>query len=147
MGVAYSQAVTDVLSSPNLTFAVLCERVLQEKDGVLSIMRIADRVTVTEPVGIDPGLVTVPLQMALGFRPSEPVEGELQLRVQDPSGGQTEPLKMGLLVRGAGEGTNVIIPLTLNRPQTGVYWIEVVFAKQLLARVPLSRKPDFLLLS
>ncbi len=59
--------------------------------------------------------------MALGFRPSEPAEGELQLPVHDPSGGQIEPSQMGLRVRGTRAGTNVIIPLTYYRPRSGVY--------------------------
>lgn len=39
--------MTTESSGPYLTAAVLCERVLQEKDEVISIIRMIDRLTVT----------------------------------------------------------------------------------------------------
>lgn len=51
------------LGGPFLTIAVLCEKVLQEKDGVPSIIRVVDRITISghspsmPPTQISPTLV------------------------------------------------------------------------------------------
>ena len=49
-------------SGPHLAAALLCEKVLQEKDGVLSFIRVVDRFGVQEP---QPGKAPEPIQATL----------------------------------------------------------------------------------
>ena len=139
-GVAYSLVVASPTPEPpNLMFAVLCERALQEKDNTLSLVRIVDSVRVTPPRGSTgtPGPAAVNLQLALGFRAEGPASGELKLRWAAPDGNHQVGAPIPLNMKGGGEGANVIVPLTISGLMPGRYWIEVEFASQLLARVPL----------
>ncbi|MGC2192039.1 MAG: hypothetical protein WA751_06870 [Candidatus Dormiibacterota bacterium] len=125
--------------SPNLIFAVICERVMQEKDDVMSIIRVVDtiRVLATSPraTGVQPPLI--PLNMALGFRPETPLDGELRLEIQSPGGEEFPPMTIPLAMRGGGDGANVVVPLLFNAKEPGLYWVDVTFANRRLARVPL----------
>lgn len=125
--------------SPNLTFAVLCERVMQEKDEVMSIIRIVDTVRV---MSVAPGIVGPPpaivsLNMAVGFRPESAMNGELRLEIESPTGQQLAPMSIPLTMKGGGDGANVVVPLLFNASDPGLYWIDVSFRNRRLARVPL----------
>jgi hypothetical protein len=46
--------VTTTKDGPYLIAALICEKVLQEKDGTVSIIRMVDRVTLTTQAALSP---------------------------------------------------------------------------------------------
>ena len=128
---------------PFLAMAVLCERVLDEKDNTLSLIRIVDRVTRLVPTG--PGAVglpapqPIPLQLVLGFR-SGAARGSQQIAVQveTPSGLKLPENAFTILLEGEDRGANVILNLqTLTLDQEGIYWFDVLLTGRRLTRVSL----------
>src|SRR5437868_12853991 len=97
-------------TGPFLTTAALCEKVLEEKDGSLSLIRIIDRVMV--PVMLDAappafackGVVTLRSGTAQG-------RATVTVRAEKPSGQQLEPISVGVLFEGQERGVNVLFDL------------------------------------
>ena len=127
---------------PYLQAALLCERVLQEKDGVLSIIRVIDRMLV-QVMGTQ-----VPDQM-----PPAPIacyavvmlktgsfagKYKLQLTPLTPSQKPLPAASVDVLLEGGEDrGANVIIPLQFLADEEGVYWFQVKLADQILTQIPL----------
>jgi hypothetical protein len=129
------------MDGPFLIDAMLCEKILEEKDGVKSAIRMVDRITRTV-LGPDP-----PSQM-------EPFDYEITLLIRFKSGRTrgTYPLKI-VFVQPSGEsrtqaisinfegeddrGVDIVAPLRINLPLTGVYWIEVYLQDEFLTKVPM----------
>jgi hypothetical protein len=84
-----------LIDGPYLSFAVVCEKVLQEADGVLSFIRIVDHVTVTMalPVGVEvpPEMVPpeppVAVTFVLGLKSASDIDSvPVKVRIETPSG-------------------------------------------------------------
>lgn len=138
---------------PLVAGAFFCERVIQEQDGVLSIVRIVDTMYLHK-VG---KLAAAPVQPPAGFPPqgSQPGlqlvvmlksgdyegEGVLSLRGLKPSG---EPLtaqtstELPIALKGGHYGANVVFTVGMPFEVGGIYWFELHFDGQLLTRMPLS---------
>lgn len=126
---------------PYVQVAALCEKVLTEQDGVLSLIRIIDRLTHTaQGPGAPTDLpafdysVTVVLSLKSGR-----AKGRHQLRIQRelPSGELDEkPFEATVHLEGGSQGTNVIVGLTTRYEHEGVYWFNVSFDDELLTRMP-----------
>ena len=83
------------IDGPYLNFAVICEKVLHEADGVLSFIRLVDHLTVTMtiPAGADVPQEAVPpeppvvVTFALGLKsPSDIGPVPVKVRIETPSG-------------------------------------------------------------
>lgn len=135
---------------PYLAAAVACERVLTEEDGVLSVIRIIDRLIIgaagpEAPDEMPPIPVSFTLLLVLK---SGGARGRysIHLMMEAPSG---EPLptelQLPLLLEGEERGVNLIIPVGITVEQEGLYWVDVWLAdplapereEELLTRVPL----------
>ncbi len=126
---------------PYVQMAAICERVLQEKDGVLSIIRLIDRYTTTArgtdppeempPTSISP---TIVVMLKSGF-----VRGRYTLKIvpNSPTGKRLNELSTGLLLEGEDRGVNVVLKGQMVLREEGLYWFDVMFEKQLLTRIPL----------
>jgi len=130
---------------PYLAFAVLCERVLQEKDEVLSLVRLVDRLEITPQGESAPEAmptVLVPMTLAVGFK-SGGFKGtrSLTIRVLKPSGETAAAQESGsplpLYFAGDEVGPNLVASIGLHASEEGLYWIEIVLEEDLLTRVPL----------
>ncbi len=127
---------------PYLQAAIFCERVLQEQDGVLSVIRIVDRLTVTAsgpqpPDQMPPTLINLSTVITLksGF-----ARGSYALRLipTTPSGKQLRETSVGVLFEGGEDrGVNVLLNIQLQAEEDGLYWFDVLLADQLLTRMPL----------
>ena len=128
-------------SGPFLGIAVLCENVLQEKDGVLSAIRIVDRVTQSaqgpEPPDEMPAL-PLQLKMLLTFRAGE-ARGRFSVKLQPetPSGQQLDVAELPLQLN-PGAGANLIIDFGFVAEDEGLYWIDVSLQDERLTRIPLT---------
>jgi hypothetical protein len=135
----------DASTGPFLQMAIFCERVLEEKDGVLSVIRIVDRVTHRAAGPIPPeDMPPFPLNlMALISFKFGQARGRhtLTLRPLPPSGLLTQELPQFsvpvLFDGGEDRGVNVILNIGMQVRQEGVYWFEVRLDDATITRMPL----------
>lgn len=127
-----------------LAAAVLCERVLEEKDGTLTAVRIIDRLTMSSVGSRDPDAVTVvaPATLALLviFRYAKADrEYEIALALEEPGGKRQELKPPGrLMPGGATNGANFIGRVTFVPKKLGLYRFYVTIDGDRVAAVPLA---------
>jgi hypothetical protein len=129
---------------PYIIAALLCEKILEEKDGSLTIVRIADRIEweivgagqTPAAQGIRP---TISITGLLSLK-SGPVKGEfpVQIKVVKPNGElMKEVFSCSIKLLGGDHGQNTIINISLAAEQEGLHWFDVYFDDDLLTRIPL----------
>jgi hypothetical protein len=126
---------------PSVQIAAFCERVLQEGDGVLSLIRVVDRLTAATqdpgaPETMPPFPVNLTLVLALksGFLRGR---HDVQLRSFTPSQQPMGDFSIPALFEGEDRGVNLLLPIAFQAPEEGLYWFEVRFGGRVLTRVPL----------
>ena len=130
-------------SGPYLNAALLCERVLQERDGVLSVVRVVDRVTLTAVSAETPAPEMIP-PSTLAFYilivlKSGMYKGtaEIKLEINSPSGQRIGFSTVDAFFEGDDRGVNLVSPVQFQVSEDGLYWIDVTCLKELLTRIPL----------
>jgi hypothetical protein len=129
---------------PYVTAALLCEKVLQEKDESISLVRIADRLQYRfEGPGITPGLKpAIALQGFVSLK-SGPVVGlhRISVVIERPAGDRKEAVSYDMNFLGKDQGQNIILTLGLGIEQDGLYWFDILFDEEILTRIPLTILP------
>jgi hypothetical protein len=132
--------VTVFEQGPYLQAAMICERVLQEKDGVISIIRVIDRVTRTvvgpdAPEEMEPFNYELTLLVTLKSGPSQ---GTYQVRIdiENPSGIRQQGPSLPIFLEGQDRGQNLILNMNARFTEPGLYWFDVYFDERLMTRVP-----------
>lgn len=128
-------------SGPYLQTAVLCEKVLQEADGVLSLIRIVDREVITL-VGPKPpeGMPSIPIRLyAVLALKSGGARGrhQLALRPEQPSGIQLTATEVPVYFEGEDRGVNAVIEVNLMPQEEGLFWFDVLLDGSIMTRIPL----------
>lgn len=127
---------------PYVVAAVLCERVLEEKDGVLTAVRIVDRTTIAAPEGAE---LVVALTALISLKPGKAVgRYTIGLRPEAPSGMQLPALAAPINFEGGegDRGVNLVLPLQMQAEE-GLYWFDVLWiddrasTETVLTRMPL----------
>jgi hypothetical protein len=135
-----------LINGPYLSFAVVCEKVLQEADGVLSFIRIVDHVTVTIalPTGVDVPPEVVPpeppvaVTFALGLKSRSDIDSvPVKVRIETPSGLTLPEFETSQPVGAEDRGINLVLPIQFPVQDEGVYWFEVEVSGTVVTRVPL----------
>jgi|ERR1022692_2081742 hypothetical protein len=130
---------------PYLGAAVLCERAIQEADGVLTLVRMIDKITgtVVVPQGHDPNVMPpfmVSLTMVVMLRAGE-ARGNytIKVRPETPIGTQLAPTELPVSLVGTSDaqGVNLLLNLNLGAQHQGLHWFDVLLDDELLTRVPL----------
>lgn len=126
---------------PYVTAALFCERILQEKDDTLSVMRVADKLTLQVPPGGFPEGIkpAIPVIFFLSLK-SGPVVGQrnVTIRAIKPGGRPAKEVQtLPINFLGQDQGQNYIVNIMLGVEEFGLYWFEVVFDEQVLTRTPL----------
>lgn len=138
-------------TGPHIAVATLCERVLTEGDGVLSIIRIVDRLIQTAtgpepPEQMPPFLVgDRDLRMVIALK-SDQARGRVTVKivVEDPSGARIPVGESDVTLQPGNLGANFNIGLNFAVQHEGVYWFDVLLGgprnqqDQLMTRVPLE---------
>ncbi len=126
---------------PYLSVAALCERVLTEGDGVLSAIRIVDRIT---HVASDPGapeeMPPIPVSLtALVVLKSGAARGRhaLKIRPEDPAGMRLPEISLPILFEGEDRGASVVVNLALQVQREGLYWFDVYLDEERITRMPM----------
>jgi len=129
------------MPGPFVQMATFCEKVLQERDGVLSVIRAVERVLVTvdapgAPAELPEGTVfQTTLLLALK---SGDAQGRYQvvLRAEQPDGTHLPEQTFDAMFEQGERGVNLIIGMGLPMIE-GLYWFDVLVSDVLLTRVPL----------
>jgi hypothetical protein len=121
---------------PHLAIAAICERVLQEKDGVISAIRFIDRIHFRTPEGME--REPQPISILVSLR-SGAARGryKLAITVEKPSGEQGATVETPVFFEGEERGVNVVLPTAFGPDQEGLYWFDVWFEGERLTRMPL----------
>lgn len=126
---------------PYLLAAFICEKVLEEKDGVKSAIRIIDRVTHTvvgpsPPEKMEPFdyHLTLLIKLKSGYaRGVYPI----QVRLVKPSGESPTPLAQNVLFEGEEDrGVDIVGSMTIKFDQTGIYWFHIYLGDVRLTQIP-----------
>jgi hypothetical protein len=129
---------------PYIQMAGLCDQVIEDKTGVLSLIRIIDTITHTEkrpdaPEEMPP--VTYPMKLVVMLK-SGRAHGRHELKTipELPSGELKPPLTQSVQMEGEERGVNHIINMLFTFTMEGLYWFNVYFDDSLLTRIPLRVK-------
>ncbi|MDQ6948240.1 MAG: hypothetical protein M3256_18725 [Actinomycetota bacterium] len=131
-------------TGPYVSLSVFCEQAIEDKNGVLTIVRIIDQVTVSVadtnapdelPLG---SAIATTLVIALKARRALGKQ-KVQVIVEHPDGTRHDGPEMPVhLSPGPGGGANLILRTTLVLSTTGLYWADVLVNGRLVTRSPLE---------
>ena len=132
---------------PHLIAAVLCDQILEAKDGTLSAIRIVDTVTLTSippetPITdvqgtLSPGLVNFNLLLILkpgDFRG----RGKIRIDLTTPSAESLPARTIDVEFFSGEKGQNLILRGAFQPTQEGTYLFEIYFEEKLLTCSPLA---------
>src|SRR5258708_39959823 len=133
--------MTTTKDGPYLIAALICEKILQEKDETVSIIRMVDRVTLTTQAALMPETLpamALSLNAFISFK-SGSARGRhtVKLSIETPSGLKLPEQLLPVLFEGEDRGVNLILGINIVVDQEGVYWFDVLLENVLLTRIPL----------
>ncbi len=127
-------------SGPFLQIAAICERVLEERDGVVSAIRMVDRFIIEagpdDPPDMQPRILalTVLIIFKAGAAIGSSVVG---IQPEGPDGIKRAKIELPVLFEGEERGVALRLNVGLDVAIPGLYWFDVTVAGQLFTRVPL----------
>ena len=129
-------------TGPFITAALICERVLQEKDGVLSAIRIIDQLTHTivgpsmpEELPKVPYTVTFLINFKSGRARGR---HNVALVMEEPSGNRNQLFTQSIQLEGEHRGANLVIQTNITFSMEGLYWFDVILEDTVVTRMPLK---------
>lgn len=113
-----------------LQAALLCEHVIEEKDGVISAYRICDGL-----IGLKREPITHSLTALIIVR-SDGGEGvvPVALEMETPSGDIVHRASMNALAKGQ----NVVMNMQLVFKESGIHWFNIYLDNKFTTRIPLK---------
>lgn len=132
----------DETSGPWLAMAVLCEKVIESKTGVLSVINVIDRIVIS-PGGpqVPEQMPTIPIQAtaAIMFKSGfATTQYTMRMTLSKPSSEEEELVaSCPMLFEGSDRGVNLILNLRFDAKEQGLYWFNVYLEDQRFTRVPL----------
>jgi hypothetical protein len=131
-----------------VNYAALCEKVLHEADGVLSLIRIIDQVTITittagpvgaeVPTGLVPPAPPIAVTFALGLKSSERMDDvPVKIRIDTPSAFKFPEFETTVELPGEERGAAIVLPMQIPAQDEGIYWFVVEVSGEVVTRVPL----------
>jgi hypothetical protein len=138
------------IGGPFLQIAVFCEKVLQEKDGVVSAIRIIDRSLITisgENVPDPTPPINIPVVLLVRVKSGD-ASGKHELRIKpiSPSGKELATFNFPFVLGGGELAANLIMNYSLKAEESGLYWFEVILNDILITKISLNviyqKKPE-----
>ncbi len=129
---------------PYVQVACFCEQVIEDKTGVLSLIRIIDTVIHTQ-AGVTPPseMPTFPYKskLVLMFK-SGRAQGrhELKLVPELPSGETESPATFTIHFEGEEKGQNIVIDFVFAFRFEGLYWFKVLIDEEQITALPVRVK-------
>lgn len=127
-------------TGPYLKMACFCERVLREVDGVVTMVRVIDRLTHTESKPDAPAempSVTYEMKLVVMLIPGQALgRHELKIERELPSGIRDKPITVTVQMEGGNRGANIVMDIKMKFPLEGLYWFNVYLDDALLTKMP-----------
>lgn len=123
---------------PYLRIGAICDLVLEEQMGVLSLIRLIDTLEVTAegmevPDELPPGQATITAVMSwVGGLGSY----EAKVKVITPTGDTIETMTFPFHLDSLIRAQNIIVKLAIPVQKDGVYWVEFLLGDEVRSRVP-----------
>jgi hypothetical protein len=120
-----------VSGGPYLVASFFCERVMQERDGVFSFIRVVDRWNVVGPAQTM-APTTIQATLVVLFKSGTlRAAGQLTITPVSPGGERMQPAVVPVLFEGDDErGGGTILPMGFPVKEPGLYWFEVGLSVQ-----------------
>lgn len=138
------------ISGPHISAAFLCEKVLTERDGVASFIRVVERFTIPTMPKLPPGVAfppgiqfpapTIQFNLVAILKSGDLGTGKFNMKIQliKPDGNAMPSNPIPIFFNGSDEnGVAVISPVTIPNPEEGLHWFDVYFEDRLLTRIPM----------
>lgn len=125
---------------PYVKAALFCERVIEGKDNVLSLVRVIDRLTTTA-AGADPPKempqTNFGSTLVLAFVAGR-ARGRKEVRIEreSPDGQRKQVWQGSVLMEGEYKANNVLLNLNETFELEGVYWYDISIDDELVTRMP-----------
>lgn len=115
---------------PYVQAALLCERVVQEKAGRVTIVRLLDRVVVRAVTNAGPSQIPTTIvqchAVVILKTGSRPGKYKLRLVLTSPSKKRLREFSVDInLPAEEDQGVNIVMPIEFPAEEEGVYWFEV----------------------
>jgi hypothetical protein len=125
------------IGGPFLIAALFCEKVLHEKDGVLSLIRVVDRFTHTNTPDKMPAF-PIQISILLGLRSGD-IKGKQEVVINPitPSGKTLPKTSLPVLFEGADQGANLNITYAFVAEEEGLYWFDIILNGNSITKMPL----------
>jgi hypothetical protein len=115
----------------------ICQDVIEEKSGLYSALRFADRLTVTFPAGVDPKtLAPLSAHVLILYRSEDPQRFPSTIKILDPEGQGPPPRIDNIVIDGGIRGHMSHAHLVLQPGKAGLWWIEVSVNDEVRLRIP-----------
>lgn len=129
-------------NGPYLQVAAFCEQVIEDKTGVLSLIRVVDRLTVNSrgtEVPEDMPPFDLNWKLVLMLKSGE-VKGSRLITIvpELPSAETKSPTTLSVHFEGGNRGANVVADFRLKMELEGVYWVNVYLENELLTKLPIE---------
>jgi hypothetical protein len=129
---------------PYIQVAGLCENVIEDKTGALSLIRIIDTITHTA-TGPDAPTemphVVYPMKLVIMLK-SGHAHGQYELKITPelPTGETKPSIERNIHMEGEERGINNIFNMMFTFTTEGLYWFNIYLNDSFLTRIPLRIK-------
>lgn len=131
-------------NGPFVQAACLCDTVLREDNGTMSLIRIVDTITQNATGPSAPGEMlpfTHPLNLVLMIKSGRAVgRHEIKVIPEIPTGETKDPVLLTVHLDGEEKGYNLNMNLAFTYEHEGLYWFDVYFNDEKLTAIPLRVK-------
>lgn len=133
------EELTDPKYGPYITAAFFCENILTERDGVVSAIRLIDRITFnTQTTSSSPKIYNLNLFISLKTG-EKPGVTKIKIEGRKPNPPHLPNIEKSIhLDQPASRGANLHIKATIEFDQPGVWWFYVYVNEYERTRVPLE---------
>lgn len=129
-------------TGPYVNVAAFCENVIEDKAGVLSLIRVVDRLIVSAQGTSAPDrMPATPLNWFLVIiLRSGQARGSVPVMIQPelPSGLRIEPVTFTPHFEGENRGCNIVTRMAMLLQEPGIYWFRIFVGDALATQVPLE---------
>jgi uncharacterized protein DUF6941 len=124
---------------PFVGAAFICERVLEEKDGVLSAIRMVDTFWIPD-VPKDGQNLGLELSAVVMLKSGDVTgKSELAIKIRTPAAKTIDvPEKWPIVLNGGEHGAVAHLRFTVPSSEAGLYWFDVYWNGELLTSFPLK---------
>lgn len=127
---------------PYLNVAAFCEQIIEDKSGVLSLIRIVDRMQITVQGAAAPSEMPPTMLnwiLVLVFKSGD-ARGSHDVKIEPelPSGIRLQPIVLPAHFEGGNRGANIVTRVNMPLQMPGVYWFRILLDDQFVTQIPVE---------